>query len=148
MSFDVIVGSTKATSPDAPKDLLSDIKSDFKLGPELESHLNQPLSMLPQNLRSVAVDCGGGPSFTAGDFTFSLTAGVRGTLSVMLGGDPLVSYADEFDTSIDIVSQPKSTPPKPVVIPVPAGQAYVCVELEFTIGGGISATAPVGMVGI
>ena len=148
MSFDVIVGSTKATSPDAPKDLLSDVKSDFRLGPELESHLNQPLSALPQNLRSVAVDCEGGPSFTAGDFTFSLTAGAQGRFSVMLGGDPLVTYVDEFDTSIDIVSQPKSTPPKPVVIPVPAGQAYVCVELEFTIGGGISASAPVGMVGI
>ena len=65
----------------------------------------------------------------------------------MLAGDKLLSYSDEFETDISIgPSAPPLYPPKE--IPVPAGPAYVCIEFEFKIGGGISAEVPVGMFGI
>ena len=149
MSLDITVGSRPITSLGPLKDLKSSIQSDFKLGPEMESQLDKPLSTLPANLRSVGIDFDGGPSWSPGngEFTFSLTAGVKGKLAVMLGGDELLSYSDDFETNISIgPSVPPSSTPKKVT--VPAGQAYVCVEFEFKIGGGISAEVPVGMFGI
>jgi hypothetical protein len=150
MSLDITVGSRKITSIGPLKDLKSSIDSDFKLPGELESQLNQPLSSLPASLRSVEIDPSGGPSWNpgAGDYTFTLNAGAKGKLAVMLGGDTLLSYEDDFDVDIAIGPKAKSDPPKPKTITVPTGEAYVGVELEFQIGGGISAQVPVGTVGI
>jgi hypothetical protein len=148
MSLDITAGSRSITSLGPLKDLASSVKSDFRLGPEIESQLDKPLSTMPANLRSVGVDGSGSPSWTAGAFSFSLTAGAAGKLSVMLGGDTLLNYADKFETDISIGPAMSSDPPAPAKVTVPSGIAYVCVELQFQIGGGISATAPVGTVGI
>jgi hypothetical protein len=150
MSLDITVGSRQITSLGPLKDLKSTMESDFKLGPEIQSQLDKPLSTLPANLRSVAINASQSPSWSpgAGEFTFSLSAGVAGKLAVLLAGDTLISYADEFETDISIGPVAASAPPAPKTIPVPAGAAYVCIELEFSIGGGISAEVPVGTVGI
>ena len=146
MSINVTVGSRNITSIGSLKDLKSEVESDFKLGPEFESHLDKPLTNLPADMRSVDIDCDSGPSWTAGVFTFSLTAGVTGKLAVMLPGDTLLTYADDFQTDISIVDP--AGPPPPKTVTVPSGTAYVCVQFEFKIGGGISATAPIGTVGV
>jgi hypothetical protein len=150
MSLDITVGSRQITSLGPLKDLKSNMESDFKLGPELQSQLDKPLSTLPPNLRSVAMNCSQSPSWSpgAGEFTFSLTAGVAGKLAVLLAGDTMLSYADEFETDISIGPEAHSDPPAPKTVTVPAAAAYVCIELEFSIGGGISAEVPVGTVGI
>ena len=149
MSFSITVGSRNITSVGPIKDLKSNIQSDFRLPEELESQLDQPLSALPVALRSVAIDCDAGPSWTPGngEFTFTLSAGVKSKLAVMLPGDTLLTYADDFQTDISIGPEAPSSP-KVQTVKVPAGQAYVCVKLEVTIGGGISVTVPVGTVGI
>ncbi len=149
MSFSITVGSRNITSVGPIKDLQSNIQSDFRLPKELESQLDQALSTLPSALRSVEIDCDAGPSWTpgGGEFTFTLSAGVKSRLAVMLPGDTLLTYADDFQTDISIGPE-APPPPKVQTVTVPAGQAYVCVQFEFTIGGGISVTAPVGTVGI
>ena len=148
MSFSITVGSRNITSVGPIKDLKSNIQSDFRLPKELESHLAQPLSTLPAELRNLQLDCDAGPSWAPGIFTFSLSAGVKSKLAVLFAGDTLVTYADDFPTDISI--GPEATPDQPKVqtVTVPAGQAYVCVELQFTIGGGLTVTAPVGSVGV
>ncbi|MBV8629841.1 MAG: hypothetical protein JOZ83_02880 [Silvibacterium sp.] len=148
MSFNVTAGSRNITSTGPLKDLKSNVQSDFRLPNEVESYLDQPLSALPANLRSVGVDCVPGPSWSLGRFMFTLSAGVKSRLAVMLPGDPLLTFADEFQTDIAIGPGADAAPPPPRTIPVPAGQAYLCVELEFQIGGGISVEAPAGTVGI
>ncbi|HTD54685.1 MAG TPA: hypothetical protein VK670_04845, partial [Silvibacterium sp.] len=149
MSFSITVGSRNITSPGPIKDLKSNIQSNFRLPKEFESYLDRPLSSLPSGLRSAAIDCDAGPSFApgSGNFSFTLSAGVKSKLAVMFPGDTLLTYADEFQTDIAIGPEAKTTP-KIQTVAVPAGQAYVCVELQFTIGGGISVLAPVGTVGI
>ena len=104
MSLDITVGSRQITSLGPLKDLKSTMESDFKLGPEIQSQLDKPLSTLPANLRSVAINASQSPSWSpgAGEFTFSLSAGVAGKLAVLLAGDTLLSYADEFETDISI----------------------------------------------
>jgi len=146
MSITVTVGSRNLTSIGALKDLKSTLQSDFKLGPELQSQLDQPLSSLPADLRGAEINYDGAPSWPLGIFTFSLTVGGTGKLAVMLPGDTLISYADDFQTDISIVDPASAPPPKTIV--VPSGTAYVGVQFEFRIGGGISVTAPVGTVGI
>jgi hypothetical protein len=150
MSLDITVGSRQITSLGPLKDLKSNMQSDFKLGPEFQSQLDKPLSTLPPALRSVAIDTSQSPSWSpgAGEFTFTLSAGVVGRLAVLLAGDALLSYADEFETDISIGPEAKSDPPAPKTVTVPGDAAYVCIELEFSIGGGISAEVPVGTVGI
>src|SRR5579862_5638446 len=142
MSINVLVGSRNITSVGSLKDLKSTVESDFRIGPEVGSHLDKPLSDLPAEVRSVQIDYDGGPSWTAGAFSFSLNVGTTGRLAVMLPGDTLITYADDFQTDISIVDP--AGPPPPKTIPVPDGTAYVCLQFEFRIGGGISATAPVG----
>jgi hypothetical protein len=148
MSINITVGSRNITSLGSLKDLKSTVESDFKLGPEFESQLDKPLAQLPANMRSVDVDYDGGPSWAAGIFSFSLSVGGTGKLAVMLPGDTLLSYADDFQTDISIAADQSAGPPPPKTVTVPDGTAYVCVQLEFRISGGISATAPVGTVGI
>jgi hypothetical protein len=150
MSFSITVGNRNITSLGPLKDLQSNIESDFKLGPELEGQLDKPLSTLPANLRSVAIAGDGSPSWSPGngEFTFSLTAGVSGSLSVYLGGDTLLSYVDDFETDISIGPEAPADPPTPKTVSVPSGAAYICLDLGFKIGGGLSATVPVGTVGV
>jgi hypothetical protein len=148
MSLDITAGSRSITSLGPLKDLASGVTCDFRLGPEIESQLDKPLSTMPANLRRVGVDGSGSPSWTAGAFSFSLTAGAKGKLSVMLGGDTLLNYADKFETDISIGPAMSSDPPAPAKVTVPSGIAYVCVELQFQIGGGLSVDVPVGTVGI
>ncbi len=150
MSLDITVGSRQLTSLGPLKDLKSNMESDFKLGPEIQSQLDKPLSTLPANLRSVAINASQSPSWSpgAGEFTFSLSAGVAGKLAVFLAGDTLLSYADDFETDISIGPEAQSDPPAPKTVTVPGDAAYVCIDLEFSIGGGISAAVPVGTVGI
>ncbi len=150
MSLDITVGSREILKLSPLKNLKKDLQADFKLPGELESQLAKPLSTMPAALKSVAIGYDGGPSWEPddGEFTFSISAGGSGKLAVMLAGDTLVSYADEFETDISIGPEAKSDPPTPKTIPVPSGDAYVCIEFEFSIGGSALAEIPVGNFGI
>lgn len=150
MGISILVGSRDITSLGPLKDLKSTVGSDFKIGPEIETHLDNPLSELPAEARSVAINCSQSPSWSpgSGEFTFTLTAGVSGKLAVSLAGDTLLTYMDDFETDIAIGPKAKTDPPKPKAVTVPNGQAFVTVELAFRIGGGLSASVPVGTVGI
>ncbi|MBV8115912.1 MAG: hypothetical protein JO300_14305 [Silvibacterium sp.] len=88
MSFSITVGSRNITSVGPIKDLKSNIQSDFRLPKELESHLDQPLSALPAELRIAGIDGDAGHSWAPGSFIFTLSAGVKSKLAVMFPGDP------------------------------------------------------------
>jgi hypothetical protein len=146
MSINVLVGDHSITSMGPLKDLKSTVESDFKIAPEIGAHLGKPISQLPADVRNIQFGYDGGPSWVAGMFSFSLNAGATGRLAVLLPGDTLITYADDFQTDISIVDP--AGPPPAKTITVPADAAYVCLKFDFRIGGGMSATVPVGTVGI
>ena len=149
MSLEITVGSQTLTSFPGLKDLASTMKSDLHLGPEIESQLDQPLSTLPANLRSTLIHYDtGNKSWAPGVFTFTLSLGVTGKLRVMLAGDTFVSYTDTFPTDISIDSNPDSASNPPTTKTVPNGVAYVGLELDFFLSGGIAVNVPVGTWGI
>jgi len=149
MSLEITVGNQSLTTFPKLKDLENTVKSDLHLGPEIASQMNQPLSTLPANLRSTLIHYDtGNKSWGAGDFTFTLCAGVTGKLSVMLAGDALVTYTDSFPTDISIGANPSAAQGATATISVPNGAAYVGLELDFILSGGLSVSVPVGTVGI
>jgi hypothetical protein len=128
MSISLTVGSGDPISLDNLTDLKSASNSLLKLGSEFAAYLNKPISALPTSAQSTSIQyASGNQSWSPGPLTFTLSGGVTGKISVITSG-ALFNYTDGFATEV-----------------VPAGIAYVCVELDFQIAGGISGSYTSGI---
>ena len=113
----------------------------FRLGGELAAFLNQPLFAVPSGSLTSLTLSAGNPSWNLGALpgnipvTFSLSAGASASIKIQSEG-PLFSYYVDFDQTLkqDVAGK--------------AGAVYVVTEFSFNISGGLSATAPVGSIGI
>jgi hypothetical protein len=148
MSIDLDVGSGVTLPLSSLTDLANAAPSALSLGPEFAGQLDQPLSKLPPNLASTSIQyTSGNQSWNLGGFTFSLSGGVTGKLSVILSGT-LFTYTDGFPTDVTIGLNPVTNPNYIKTISVPNGAAYVCIELDFQIQGGISGSFTQGIYGV
>lgn len=147
MPINLTVGSDPPISVSTLQDLASAVESNFTTGAEFIGQLDRPISTLPSNLSSTIQYTSGNQSWKLGDFGFTLSGGVTGKISVLTSGN-ILSYTDGFATemSIGLTTTTNANPTKS--IPVPADTAYICVELDFQISGGITGSYTSGIYGI
>lgn len=155
MSIALSIGDLDPLSLDGLKDLAGEAEATgLKLGPEFSAFLGQPLAALPPHFSSTGVQFTGGspawtlPAGTAVPFTFTLSAGICGKISVVTSGD-LLSYTDGFAQTIT----PGLSPLAPngaalKSIPVAAGEAFVVLELEFQLSGRVTGSYQPGVYGV
>ncbi len=148
MSINLTVGSNTAIGLNTLTDLKNVLDSNLSLGTEFTNLLDRPLGSIPASLSSANIQLSSGnPSWSVGNFTFTLSGGVSGTVSVITSGD-LLSYTDGFATEVatDLTTTTNANPTK--TIPVAASTAFVCVALDFSIQGGISGNFTSGTYGV
>jgi hypothetical protein len=120
----------------------------LKLGSEFVAYLNQPLSSLPAALSGTSVQyTGGSPTWTPGPITFTLSGGVSGKVSVITTGD-LLTYTGGFPTQVVLGAAPAANPNSSATIPAAPNTAYVVLELDFQISGGLSGSYTSGIYGV
>ena len=148
MSITLTVGPDSPIEMSKLKGLEHEVKSIFDLGVHFHAYLDGQISSLPDDVRSTTIGySGGNSSWSAGDFGFSVGAGLCGKISVYPSGK-LFSYPNGFDTEVMLGELDAEKNKAKVEVLVPEGMAYVCLELEFQIQGGISATAASGTFGV
>ena len=117
------------------------------LGIELAGHLDQNISTLPGGISTPIHYTSGNQCWKLGEFSFTLSGGVSGKLSVITSGT-LLSYTDNLPTEVGFGSAPTTKKQDTKSIPVPPGAAYIGLELDFQIQGGISANFTQGIYGV
>jgi hypothetical protein len=148
MSISLSVGSGDPISVDNLTDLKNAASSLLKLGNEFAAYLDKQISALPASAQSTAIQyTSGNQSWAPGIFTFTLSGGVTGKLSVITSGD-LLTYTDGFATEVVLGLSTTANSDTTTKISVPGGSAYVCIELDFQISGGISASYTSGIYGV
>jgi len=111
--------------------------------------LNKPISQFPQGNNSAQLNySSGNNSWTVGNFTFGLSGGVVGSVSILQAGQTIVTYTETFPTTVGVGLGTATNSASTATITVPIGQYYVQVSLDLTLTANISATVPVGAVGI
>ncbi len=149
MSINFSLGSLSLTQVDNLTDLKNTVATYLKIGEELEGKHDFTLASLPVELRTTSIGySSGNQCWNLGEFGFTLSGGVCGKLSVCMAGDELFKYAKKFDTELVIGLDTKKASDCDASIKVPDGAAYVCLELDFNIQGGISATYSQGVYGV
>lgn len=101
-----------------------------------------PASPLTLNYQS------GNNSWTVGQFTFGLSGGVCGAVTVLAPGGQLMKYTNAFPTTIGTGLTTSTNASIDETITVPAGSFYVAVELDLTLGVSGAANVQLGEVGI
>ncbi len=161
MAFSLSVGGNNPVSLNGMKDLAgAATETNLKLGAEFSKFLLQPLSALPAQFSSTAVQyTGASPSWTPGlggtsPLTFTLSGGVCGKVSVITSGN-LLTYTDRFPQTVSTSlsealddSGGNSGSPSTQAVSVEAGQAFVAVELDFQISGGLTGSYQQGVYGV
>jgi hypothetical protein len=89
----------------------------------------------------------GNQSWTLEDFTFSLSGGTSGKVSVVKSGD-LLTYTDGFAVEMGTGLSTTTNAHPDKSIQVPANSAFVCIELDMSLKGGISAQYTSGVYGV
>ena len=148
MSITLAAGAGDPIAIDSLADLQNAASTFLKLGNEFLDYLRQPISSLPAGPQSTTVEYkSGNQSWAPGAFTFTPSGGVSGKISVLTSGN-LLSYTDGFATQIVIglSTNPNSNTTK--TMPIPSGKAFVCVELDFHLKGGISGKYNAGIYGV
>lgn len=131
-----IEGQNVDLSPADLKDLGSaseDLKLIYSALKSLDSQLS---SIQDGTLGSVTLDSGN-PSWTLGGSpaTFSLKATATATMTLQSKGPLFTYYADFGNTDA-------------VNVPIESHQVYVVTEFQFQISGQLSASAPIGTIGV
>ncbi len=169
MSLSVSIGGLDPLSFSGAKDLVSDARAtNLNLGTEFREFLTQPLSAIPANMSSTAIQWGaGGGTWTPGGgtvptntpppsaflgisspLTFTLTGGVCGKVAVRTAGS-LLSYTDGFAETVSTsLSTPVSNKDCGKTVDVEQGVAYLALELDFTISGGLNGSFQQGIYGV
>jgi hypothetical protein len=150
MSVNFSIASETPTSVDKLTDLekaVDKLPTELRLGVEFAGHLDQSISTQPGGISTSIQYTSGNQCWKLGDFSFTLSGGVTGKLSVITPGK-LLSYTDDLPTEVSFGAAPTITKQDTKSIPVPPGAAYIGLEMDFQIKGGISANITEGVYGV
>lgn len=115
----------------------------------ISDNLNKPISAFPQPNNSARLNYSGGNNrWTVGNFTFGLSGNVVGSVSILEPGQTIATYTKTFPITVGSDLGTKNVPANTETITVPAGQYYVQVCLDLTLAADVSASVPVGAIGI
>ncbi|HTX74981.1 MAG TPA: hypothetical protein VMD29_02160 [Terracidiphilus sp.] len=120
----------------------------FKLPQTAVAALSQPVSAYPANTPLALNYKSGNQSWTLGSFTFGLSGGVSGSITVMGPGQQILKYTDAFPTTIGSGLNTSTNSSTDTPINVPDGQYYLAVELDLTLSVSAGGSGQVGAVGI
>ena len=135
MSISLAIGSDRPLLVSSLTDLENAARSDLNLGSEFTNQLDKPISNLPAALSSTSIQySGGNQSWKVGDFTFALSRGVSGKVSVITSGD-LFSYTDGFATKMATGLNLTRNANPTASVSVPSNTAFVCIDLDLSIQG-------------
>ena len=150
MSVRLSIGSNPAIPVDKLTDLeksVDKVPTELRLGVEFAGHLDQSISTLPKDISTSIQYTSGNQCWKLGDFSFTLSGGVTGKLSVITSGN-LLSYTDDLPTEAIFGAAPPDKKKETKSIPVPPGAAFIGLEMDFQIQGGISANFTEGIYGV
>jgi hypothetical protein len=148
VSISLTIGCDKPILISSLTDLENAARSDLNLGSEFTNQLDKPISNLPPALSSTSIQySGGNQSWKVGDFTFTLSRGVSGKVSVITSGD-LFSYTDGFATKMATGLNLTRNANPTASVSVPSNTAFVCIDLDLSIQGGISGNFAPGIYGV
>jgi hypothetical protein len=123
------------------------VPTELRLGGEFAGHLDKSLSTLPNGICTSIAYTSGNQCWKLGDFSFTLSGGVTGKLSAITSGK-LLSYTDDLPTEAIFGAAPPDKKKEAKSIPVPPGAAFIGLEMDFQIQGGISANITEGVYGV
>ncbi len=151
MSVRLSIASDAPVSVDKLTDLdkaVDKVTTELRLGVEFAGHLDQSISTLPEGICTSIQYSSGNQCWKLGEFSFTLSGGVTGKLSVIKSGK-LLSYTDDLPTEVTFGPAPTAKKKDDTKsIPVPPGAAYIGLEMDFQIQGGISANFTEGVYGV
>ncbi len=143
-----------ASDPAIPVDKLNDLEkavdkvpTELRLGAEFAGHLDKSISTLPEGISTSIQYSSGNQCWKLGDFSFTLSGGVTGKLSVITSGK-LLSYTDDLPTEAIFGAALPDKKKEAKSIPVPPGAAFIGLEMDLQIQGGISANFTEGVYGV
>ena len=148
MSISLSIGSSGTVSLTNLSDLASALEpTALSLLRGFDGHLDDQLSSVPAALQTSEIQyASGNRSWNVGDFGFTLCGGVTGKLSIVSSGN-LFSYTDAFATTISAGLTINKNSDATKQIAVPGSSIYVCIALDLTIRGGVTASATSGIYG-
>jgi len=150
MSVRLSIGSNPAIPVDKLTDLeksVDKVPTELRLGVEFAGHLDHSISTLPKDISTSIQYTSGNQCWKLGDFSFTLSGGLTGKLSVITSGN-LLSYTDDLPTEAIFGAAPPDKKKETKSIPVPPGAAFIGLEMDFQIQGGISANFTEGIYGV
>ena len=121
------------------------------------ANIANPLTAFPTAQSPITLNYqSGNGSWTLGDFTFSLSGGVRGSIGIVPPGSPLLmqpgnkpfAYAKSFPTTIGSGLDPAVSANNTVNVSGPSSNYAVGIELDLTLSASVNATVPIGATGI
>jgi len=151
------VSITLSAGSDASNDIqignLTDLQNSastlFKLADSIIGYLNQPVSSFPSADSPVTLNYqSGNISWTLGNFTFGLSGGVSGSISILQPGQTILTFTKTFPTTIGTGLDTDTSTAATGTITVPDGQFYVGVELDLTLAANAAANVQIGSIGI
>jgi hypothetical protein len=146
------ISLTSGSGDPIPCNTLTDLKHPettfLKLGEEFGQYIRQPISSLPDNLKTSSIQyTSGNQSWKFETFTFTLSGGVSGKISIITSGD-LLTYTDGFQAEVVLGLSTTKNSNSSKKISVPAGSAYLRVQLDFQFQGGLSGSYKSGIYGV
>jgi hypothetical protein len=152
VSISLSLGDTGSLTLKQITDELQDLEGHgntlIHLGDDLNNFLHQPLSSIPSGLSSVKLQYGSSDqTWTPGPVTFTLSGGTCGQISVLTSGT-LLTYTDGFPVNLTLGAAPVDNKDCSQKVPISASGAYLCLELDFTLSGGVSVSGTSGPYGV
>ena len=140
MSISITGGPGQELKLDNLKDLENSAMTLFKLGNEIVTYFNRPLSEVPENIITSIQYDSGNQKWGVNNVGFILSGGVAGHIEVVKSGK-LYDYTDSFPTQVELGLNPQdNSDASTTSFTVDDESIYVGVELDFSIDAGVSIT--------
>lgn len=143
--------TTNDISIPAPLDLTNALNAAptiLKFSQTTIALLTKQVSTLPANTPFIVNYQSGNNSWTVGQFTFGLSGGVVGSITILGPGDKLMKYTNSFPITIGNGLDTTTNKSTETTLQVPPGNFYVVVELNLTLAANGAASVQLGEVGI
>jgi hypothetical protein len=152
MSITLTAGSGTPIPINTLNDLDNDLETVLTLGSEYVNYLAGHISAVPSDLKTNVQYSSGNQQWKLGPaatpVTFTLSGGVTGNLSIVNSGT-IFSYTNSFPTEVTLnLSTTDQSNQASKSVPASPGSVYLCVELDFTIQGGVSISYQQGIYGL
>jgi hypothetical protein len=148
MSISITGGPGQEIKLDSLKDLENSAMTLFKLGKEIVTYFDRPLSEVPDNIITSIQYDSGNQKWAINNVGFVLSGGVTGHIEVVRSGK-LYDYTDSFPTEVELGLNPQdNSDASTTSFTVDDKSIYVGVELDFCIDAGVSITTAATSFGL